>query len=228
MHLQQAPSVSALRRKCPSLLFTTPACYNQTRPTPANTARRAPPCGPEVCSIDGHGAAPASLGGLAGRPSRRAVATAASPSPSATAETAQQQGWWKQQAHLWVEVHTEEEFRREIGTGDKLVFVGEFVLSGGARRRAADSALYGGDAPSPTHTHKQSQTRLVRDLVPGLPEDLPRAVQDRRRRGAPEALQVCQGVLCCRALCVRRALCVCAKNRCVCVRKTAAATAPFF
>ena len=125
---RQAPNVSALRHKCPSLLFTTPACYNQSRPTPATSARRAPPCGPEVCSIDGHGPAPAALGGLAGRPSRaRAVGTAASPSPTAAETTASEttQQWWKQQAHLWVEVHTEEEFRREIGTGDKLVFVGE-------------------------------------------------------------------------------------------------------
>jgi hypothetical protein len=50
----------------------------------------------------------------------RARATQAS-STSTSTDTK----WWKKQSELWVDVHTEEEFYREISSGDRLVFVGK-------------------------------------------------------------------------------------------------------
>jgi hypothetical protein len=59
----------------------------------------------------------------------RARATQAS-STSTSTDTK----WWKKQSELWVDVHTEEEFYREISSGDKLVFVGK---QHGAQHRTA-------------------------------------------------------------------------------------------
>lgn len=45
---------------------------------------------------------------------------------SSTTSTSTQQ-WWKKQSELWVDVHTEEQFYREINSGDRLVFVDFFA-----------------------------------------------------------------------------------------------------
>lgn len=52
------------------------------------------------------------------------MAAAAQVASSATATSTEQ--WWKKQPELWVDVHTEEQFYREISTGNRLVFVGEW------------------------------------------------------------------------------------------------------
>lgn len=52
-------------------------------------------------------------------------------------ESVETKQWWKKQAELWVDVHTEEQFYHEINTGSKLVFVGGQAGPGSAIRRSS-------------------------------------------------------------------------------------------
>jgi hypothetical protein len=67
---------------------------------------------------------------------------AAAQAAASTASTSTDK-WWKKQAELWVDVHTEEEFHREVSTGDRLVFVGESrsACSGGVAVASTQMAV---------------------------------------------------------------------------------------
>ncbi|KXZ42547.1 hypothetical protein GPECTOR_136g630 [Gonium pectorale] len=53
--------------------------------------------------------------------------SAAVPEASASVRTSVDRHWWNQDKDLWIEVHTEEDFKREVDTGDKLVAVDFFA-----------------------------------------------------------------------------------------------------
>lgn len=74
----------------------------------------------EVCSDSALGAAPSA--------SRRdRVRTSALSSGAQTSQTTVdgEDQWWNKDKDLWITVHTEEDFNREVSTGDKLVVVGK-------------------------------------------------------------------------------------------------------
>jgi hypothetical protein len=116
-----------------SLLFQTPAC---TQPAlwrkPAVPRPGASSCSQDTCSLTGPSparvvqAAPP-LPGSSHSSSRRRVKAAAQLASSTTSTSTQQ--WWKKQSELWVDVHTEEQFYREINSGDRLVLVGKYSAS---------------------------------------------------------------------------------------------------
>lgn len=110
-----------------SLLFQTPACTQpavfRPRKAPAVAARPSS-CGVETCSINGPShAAPSPAPLLVNAQAKRDVRARATQASSTSTST--ETKWWKKQSELWVDVHTEEEFYREISSGDRLVFVGK-------------------------------------------------------------------------------------------------------
>lgn len=127
-----------------ALLLRTPACaLRPTRRKPAT----APGCGPELCGLqrpammprrppmDEPCDAPAGAGPVAARAAPRA-----STAPTAHGEA---EKWWKQDADLWVEPHTEEEFEEAVTTGDRLVLVGAHRGSLGSLAKVAGRRRHG-------------------------------------------------------------------------------------
>ncbi|GFR48351.1 hypothetical protein Agub_g10238 [Astrephomene gubernaculifera] len=85
-----------------------------------------PSCQVDTCSASGPGFAGQSLASTWG--SKPSLAPPSAASSETTVRTASaDKRWWNQDKDLWVEVHTEEEFRREVSTGDKLVAVDFFA-----------------------------------------------------------------------------------------------------
>jgi hypothetical protein len=146
-HQASSPSFEAtmqLHRHTPtcSLLFQTPACTQPAvfRPRKASAILARPSsCGVETCSIDGSSHAPPSPAGLlVNAQAKRDVRARATQTSSTSTSTDTK--WWKKQGELWVDVHSEEEFYREISSGDRLVFVGKHLQTfAGQRHGHAES-----------------------------------------------------------------------------------------
>lgn len=79
----------------------------------------------EVCSVMGHADPPPVPPVHKGR--SRVRTHAAQVDASSAAASAEDQ-WWLRDKELWVDVHTEEDFKRETSTGDKLVVVGRCLI----------------------------------------------------------------------------------------------------
>jgi hypothetical protein len=232
-HMTCAGPQSALRLQSP--VCGRPLVTRKKHHRVNSLPTRPPGCGAELCSIRGGGSShlvpagppmdlpcntPSSGSGAQQRAS--VVARAAhhsSASASASAATAEKAKWWKRDAELWVDVHTEEEFEAAVTTGDKLVLVGALcsecvlmrvravcvwgrVFGEGAPRMRSQQTCHASSLthniqshtppstkPTTTHTH-----RLFRDLVPWLPKVLPGALPLRARPRARVQGQVCQGL----------------------------------
>jgi hypothetical protein len=124
------------------LMLRTPACAlkppRRARPLPVR------PCGPELCGLRGPGPnmlpARPPMDTPCDTPRTSGVAAHAAGSrvsASAPAHHGEAEKWWKKDADLWVDVHTEEEFEAAVTTGDRLVLVGGWRGAARGTRRAA-------------------------------------------------------------------------------------------
>lgn len=107
-----------------SLLWSTPACAALSVQRPHRPAAVSG-CGLETCSVDRSSQTFAAVPAKSVNARQQRDVSARAQVATTSTET---QKWWKKQSELWVDVHTEEDFHREINSGDKLVFVGEYHI----------------------------------------------------------------------------------------------------
>jgi hypothetical protein len=128
------------------LMLRTPACAlrprRRAKPLPVR------PCGPELCGLRGPGPnmlpAKPPMDAPCDTPTTSPVAAHAAGtrgvSASAPAHHGEAEKWWKKEADLWVDVHTEEEFEQAVTAGDRLVLVGGWRVGGALRARTVRAA----------------------------------------------------------------------------------------
>ncbi|GIL62185.1 hypothetical protein Vafri_16451 [Volvox africanus] len=116
-------SVSSRHLGLPTVAATTPRpaslVVQAAVVTPTCTSRG------DTCSVGAHSFAGQSLAAPS-TPQRGPAPSAATPEVSGSATTTDRR-WWNQEKDLWIEVHTEEDFRREVDTGDRIVAVDFFA-----------------------------------------------------------------------------------------------------